>query len=193
LVCKKEQDPSAANFSILKEEIHYAIANHGLLGELYNNELGVNTLWSLFSDASQGYFSKVNPLFRTKTSSEATEAFQRRELTPGDSSFIHFLMRRYKVTKLAIAFSESTKVWPDLWIELGETPRISLTREWASHDKDLRRSQILHEFCHIGGLEHGKKGKLDFNTHPNRDSYSKNLYRQLISGPKRHPRVMVGR
>ena len=80
-----------------------------------------------------------------------------------------------------IAWSRSKAKWPDIWVEQRNgIPMITVTQEWRSHDKHLRRSQLVHEGLHILGMEHGRIGKYDFNTHPELDSYSKYVYRSLI-------------
>ena len=82
--------------------------------------------------------------------------------------------------RLYIAYSPSKARWPDIWVTKNGIPKITVTEEWARHGAHLRRSQIVHEFLHILGLEHGRYGIYDYNTIPELDSYSKSVYRRLI-------------
>ena len=79
-----------------------------------------------------------------------------------------------------IGYNASKKKWPDIWVEKNDIPVITVTQEWRGHNKHLRRSQLVHEFLHLLGIEHGKIGNYDYNTTPGRDSYSKYVYGKLV-------------
>ena len=104
---------------------------------------------------------------------------QLRTLTKEDISFIKdTLMPWAGVRKLRLAYSDSKKVWPDVWISFNEIPTITVTNEWKRQDTHERRKRLVHEFLHIRGLEHDEK--IGFSTHPDRDSYSMRVYREII-------------
>jgi len=78
-----------------------------------------------------------------------------------------------------ISWSNSAKKYPDIWVDMYKgIPRITITREWAGHDKHLRRSQLVHEGLHVLGMKHDES--IGYSTIPSRDSYSKKVYRRLI-------------
>ena len=99
-----------------------------------------------------------------------------------DVEFIRLVLLPWSgVRAVYITWSSSTKKYPDIWLSWKDgTPMITLTEEWRSHGKHLRRSQLVHEFLHTQGLDHGKIGEYDYNTHPELDTYSKHVYRSLI-------------
>lgn len=101
-------------------------------------------------------------------------------MTKGDVRFIKNVLLPWSgVRAVYIGWSSSTKKWPDIWLFWKNgVPVITVTKEWRSHDTHLRRSQLVHEFLHIRGMEHDEeKG---YSTIPARDSYSKEVYRKLI-------------
>ena len=99
------------------------------------------------------------------------------KLTIGDKHFLIKLTRTFGIKKLNIEWSDSKAKWPDIWVELGKVPVITVTREWARQDKDERRKRLVHEYLHIIGMEHDEsKG---YSTYPERDSYSMRVYRAL--------------
>ena len=101
-------------------------------------------------------------------------------ISRGDIEFIkNILMPKFRINTLGIKYSSSRQKWPDIWVEKGVVPVVTVTQEWASHDTPLRRSQLVHEFLHLRGLEHGRIGKYNYNTRPELDSYSKAVYRRL--------------
>ena len=101
------------------------------------------------------------------------------KLTIGDKRFIIKLMRTFDIKKLNIDFSSSRKKYPDLWCFPSEKPpRIVVTREWERQNVDERRKRLVHEFLHFTGMEHDES--IGYSTFPNRDSYSKKVYRSLI-------------
>jgi hypothetical protein len=102
-------------------------------------------------------------------------------ITIGDKTFIEQLMRRFNIGKLFIAYSESKKKFPDIWITLGDIAKITVTKEWQRQSPRERRSRLVHEILGhlVMGLEHGKYGKYTFDTHPESDTFSKAMYEQL--------------
>jgi len=101
-------------------------------------------------------------------------------ITRGDMNFIREKLLPWSgVRAVNIAYSSSKKKYPDIWLFMGKgVPVITVTDEWRSHDKHLRRSQIVHEFLHILGLEHDLS--IGYSTYPEYDTYSKKVYRRLI-------------
>ena len=103
-------------------------------------------------------------------------------MTDGDIKFVQDILLPWAgIRAVYIACSNSKKKYPDIWIDMYKgIPRITITKEWESHNKHLRRSQLVHEFLHLRGLNHGRIGKYDYNTRPELDTYSKKVYRRLI-------------
>ena len=83
--------------------------------------------------------------------------------------------------KLRLAYSDSKAKFPDLWVEKGMIPKITVTAEWASHDTHTRRSQLVHEFLHLVGMNHDRK--IGYNTHPEKDVFSKRFYNAVFMNP----------
>ena len=97
-----------------------------------------------------------------------------------DAEFLKKIMRLFGINRIAIGWSDSTKRYPDIWCYPYETPpRIVLTQEWRRQSTMERQKRLVHEFLHIRGMEHGRKGIYDYNTIPEKDSYSMMVYRQL--------------
>ena len=119
-------------------------------------------------------------------------------ITKGDRNFIvNILMPHFRIRTLEIVFSKSKAKWPDIWVEIKPSPerlpsgmfimpvpRITVTKEWQSHNKDLRHSQLVHEFLHITGKDHGVYQGLRYDTHPEFDDYSKFIYRKILSAKR---------
>ena len=100
-------------------------------------------------------------------------------ITSGDKKFLtDVAMTRFGVKELRIKHSSSKKKWPDIWLSFNGVPTITITDEWRSHDKHLRRSQLVHEFLHISGMEHDEK--IGYSTFPDKDTFSKRVYRHLL-------------
>lgn len=105
------------------------------------------------------------------------------KISEGDKIFIQdTLMPWAGVARLRLAYSESKAKWPDIWVSTNGIPTITITDEWRSHDTHLRRSQLVHEFLHLRGMEHGKLSNLNFSTYPGKDTYSKAVYQDIING-----------
>jgi ppGpp synthetase/RelA/SpoT-type nucleotidyltranferase len=104
-----------------------------------------------------------------------------------DKLFALDLMKKFNIKGLRFRFDPSEKEWPDIWItDLdSEIPLITVTQEWQKQDKEERHKRLVHEVLHITGLNHGKKGKLNYSTYPEKDSYSKEIYEKIktISNP----------
>ena len=104
----------------------------------------------------------------------------------GDIEFVRTKLLPWSGVKaVKIAWSNSTKSWPDIWVQTGEVPVITVTKEWARQDVHERRKRLVHEFLHLKGLNHPEGGsirigKYVYSTFPASDSYSKAVYRQLI-------------
>ena len=103
-------------------------------------------------------------------------------IVKGDIDFIKkTLIPWVGIRRIYLAESKSRAKYPDIWLTYKDgVPVITVTREWRGHVKDLRRSQLVHEGLHVLGLNHGRVGRYDYNTHPELDTYSKYVYRGLI-------------
>ena len=102
-------------------------------------------------------------------------------LNSDDKSFLRKAMRKFNIPHVRVENSPSKSRWPDIWVTLyPAVPIITVTREWARQDAPNRRSRLVHELLHIGGMMHGRKGNLVFSTFPDRDSYSKSVYRKIV-------------
>ena len=100
-----------------------------------------------------------------------------------DVDFIkHTLLPWSGVRAVHIAYSSSTKKWPDIWVERNGIPRITVTREWIRQDTPERQKRLVHEFLHLCGMEHDES--VGYSTIPIQDSLSKRVYRRLINGGK---------
>jgi len=89
-------------------------------------------------------------------------------------------MKRLDIGAVTIGWSDSQKVWPDIWCFPNEVPpRIVVTREWARQKAEERRKRLVHELLHVKGLEHGVVGGLDYNARPEQDEYSRHVYNML--------------
>ena len=106
----------------------------------------------------------------------------RTKLPVGDLEFLKKIaMPKLGVKKIAVDFVDSKKKWPDIWVDTSRTPPlIIVTPEWKRQSMNERRARLTHEILHLTGLQHGKKGDLDYNTVPQFDSYSKAVYKELI-------------
>ncbi len=99
-------------------------------------------------------------------------------INESDKQFIRrVLMPYFGVRRVAVQTEQTKRKYPDITVQLGYTPLITVTPEWESHDRDLRRSQLTHEFIHISGLEHDPE--IGYVSHPNEDVYSKAVYKHV--------------
>ncbi len=100
------------------------------------------------------------------------------DIPKSDVQFIKTVLLPWaNLDTIYLQLSNSKKVWPDIWIKKSAIPIITVTREWRSHDKHLRRSQLVHEFLHLKGLEHNDS--IGYSTYPEKDLFSKKVYRRL--------------
>ena len=90
------------------------------------------------------------------------------------------LMPWVDLRELVIQWSASEKKWPDIWVEQGRVPVITVTREWARQGVHERRKRLVHEGLHLRGLKHGRIGGLEYSTKPSRDEYSVKIYQELV-------------
>ena len=89
-------------------------------------------------------------------------------------------MPRYGVKYLKLGFSDINKKHPDIWLRYEDMPVIIVTREWLRQNTHERRKRLVHEMEHIRGLEHGRIGKYNFSTYPDKDTWSKFVYNGII-------------
>ena len=94
-------------------------------------------------------------------------------------------MRTFDIKKLNIDWSDSIAQWPDIWIDLSsKVPVITVAREWARQNTNERRKRLVHEMLHLLGYTHGRIGKYDYNTIPQKDSFSMVVYKSLVRSRK---------
>lgn len=98
-----------------------------------------------------------------------------------DRQFIDRAMKALNINKVKIAWSDSQKKYPDIWVTLSRPPVITVTQEWARQSAAERRKRLTHELLHIKGLEHGRYGNLVYSTYPAQDTLSKFVYQRLAS------------
>ena len=102
------------------------------------------------------------------------------KITKEDIKFIKEVLIPFaKVDRLYIAWSRSKATWPDIWVTMNRIPKITVTQEWARQNIHERRKRLVHEGLHLRGLEHNES--IGYSTFPAHDSYSKKVYRRLIS------------
>ena len=98
-------------------------------------------------------------------------------------SDVHFiktvLMPWARVQKLFLAQSMGTAKFPDIWVEMDGVPKITVTQEWLRQSPDERGKRLTHEFLHLRGLQHDER--IGYSTYPNRDTYSQEVYQDLIT------------
>ncbi len=100
------------------------------------------------------------------------------DIPKSDAAFIRNILLPWSgIKSVRLFWSDSRKKWPDIWVQRGDIPIITVTKEWRSHDTHLRRSQLVHEFLHLKGLEHDDT--IRYSTYPEKDEYSKFIYRRL--------------
>ena len=92
-----------------------------------------------------------------------------------DKPFTYSMLKRFNIKSIAFDVSDSTKKYPDIWVEMNKVPVITVTREWARQNTNERRKRILHELLHVYGLEHD--AGIGYNSIPSKDTYSKDLYK----------------
>jgi hypothetical protein len=96
-----------------------------------------------------------------------------------DVKFIHDILLPFaKVEKVMMMYSDSKNTWPDIWVELGDIPVITVTDEWIKQFRIERQKRLTHEFLHLKGMEHDES--IGYSTVPQRDVYSMKIYKELI-------------
>ena len=102
-------------------------------------------------------------------------------MTREDKLFVLSLMKRYNIKGVRFTFSGSKKKYPDIWIEDLDSlvPKITVTREWQKQDNEERQKRLVHEIvCHYV-LKMNHDESIGFSTYPDRDTYSRKLYRKI--------------
>ena len=108
---------------------------------------------------------------------------QKNPMTDVDRRWYHdVVMPYFQIRVVRFAWSSSLKKWPDLWMEPGPIPTITVTREWARQKLDERRKRLVHESLHLVGMQHDES--IGYSTHPERDTFSMRVYHQILAG---HP------
>lgn len=102
-------------------------------------------------------------------------------LTEAEGAWLVKAMQRLGIPKVEVESSGPG----DLCVWLGEeTPRIRVGSKWHAAKPHERRKRLLHELLHVKGLRHNAQSrKLGYYSNPERDSYSRKVYRAL-SGVK---------
>ena len=99
------------------------------------------------------------------------------------------------VRKLILGWSNSKKVYPDIWcVPSSGVPKIVVTQEWARQDTAERRKRLTHEL--IGHVkldwEHNSyMDKVGFSTYPNKDRVSPVIYHDIIKGRLKSSRSYI--
>ena len=102
-------------------------------------------------------------------------------LSSEDRQFVRTkLMPFFNIKALNIDYSPSKRKWPDIEVELGKVPTITVTDEWRRQSAMERRKRLVHEALHCVGLQHGRYGEYLYSTYPARDTYSRAVYRDII-------------
>ncbi len=99
------------------------------------------------------------------------------------------LLRTYGIPSIRIREATDHKAkYPDIWIEgSGEGAIVTITPEWARQPRAERLKRIVHEIVGhlVMGLGHGKKERaMGYYSHPEKDEYSRKLYRDIIKGTR---------
>jgi len=97
-----------------------------------------------------------------------------------DKPFVLHALEKFNIKRVKIAYDDSKAKYPDLWVILNRIPVIVVTDEFLRQNRMEREKRITHEFLHLVGLQHGKIGNLDYNTVPEKDSYSLAIYKKVI-------------
>ena len=102
----------------------------------------------------------------------------------GDKEFlVTQALPYFRVRRVVLRTDPGTKEWPDIWVDPhADPPVITVTETWRRKPLHSRRSELVHELLHLKGLEHGTYDGLVYSTLPQLDTYSKAVYRRLLSG-----------
>jgi len=106
-------------------------------------------------------------------------------LTDNDRKFLKKAMREFGINKLGIQWSDySKRRYPDIWVvSNGQYPVIVVTAAWKHQNEAERHKRITHEFLHLVGMEHDNS--IGYNTHPEKDSFSKRFYNAVFNPRRR--------
>ena len=101
----------------------------------------------------------------------------------GDKEFlVTKALPAFGIPRVLLRTDPSKARWPDIWCTpYTSPPVITVTETWRKKPLHSRRSEIVHEICHIKGLEHGIYDGLVYSTFPQLDTYSKTVYRRLLN------------
>ena len=101
-------------------------------------------------------------------------------LTKDDEKFLRQAMKHFGVKKLRVQWDDYSRTkYPDIWCYPWENPPvIVVTAEWNRQNVDERRKRLVHEILHLKGMKHDES--VGYSTHPERDSYSMQVYRGLL-------------
>lgn len=170
-----------------------------------SHEKGAALWWDKYM-AQHGYSldkrkptTEENPLFKSSAPSSAVMAVKvgrlvperaiRNPMTIDDRRWVtDVLMPMFHIPALRFAWSTSTKRWPDLWIELSGTPRVTITREWCRQPLHERRKRLVHELVGHLAFGWGHMEKKGFSTYPAKDTISMAIYRDILKGAVKQPR-----
>lgn len=101
------------------------------------------------------------------------------KIPKSDAAFVRNVLLPWSgVKSVKLALDDSTKKWPDIWVQKTSVPIITVTSEWLRQSIHERRKRLVHEFLHLCGVEHNDK--IGYNTIPAKDLYSMKIYRRLI-------------
>ena len=95
-----------------------------------------------------------------------------------------------------MVYDDSKKIYPDIWCTMMPdiirttqglmtifVAKITITDEWIRQPYKEREKRLTHEFIHFGwGMKHDRK--LGYNSHPEKDSYSMEIYRKILRSIK---------
>ena len=116
-------------------------------------------------------------------------------ITKQDEEFIkHVLLPWSGVRTVYLKWSNSKKVYPDIWVKLGRIPVITVTGEWAKQGVHERRKRLVHELIgHLAfGWEHNDfMDKVGFSTYPNKDIVSWRIYKDILRGRIKSPDAYI--
>lgn len=131
----------------------------------------------------------------TRTKEKVREReIKKKFLTQGDRRLLRRGMKYFGVRTIRIEWDSSRAKYPDIWIsQNGSMPKISVTAEWARQTPHERRKRLIHEICHLKIGGHSEKlDKIGFNTHPEKDSFSVKVYRDILDGAPKFNRRKFG-
>ncbi len=104
-----------------------------------------------------------------------------------DIDFLYNIILPYfGIRKVDIEYVNIKRRFPDCWIDTSRhPPLISVTQEWAKQPPHERRKRLVHEVAHAYRLDHGRFGRLNYNTYPALDTFSRAMYLDILSGSRK--------